>query len=100
MNAKTTSKETFVAEEDAALFTENLGDRSAAGVLLIVGAMTSGVWWPASFRAQLAGLGRFVIRYDHRDTGRRHVAGRVSESGQVASLRMLKPSQCARRSRR
>lgn len=32
--------------------------------------MASGVWWPNSFCAQLAGRGRFVIRYDHRDTGR------------------------------
>ena len=39
-------------------------------VLLIMGAMASGVWWPSSFCAQLTGRGRFVIRYDHRDTGR------------------------------
>ena len=38
--------------------------------LLIMGAMASGVWWPRSFCAQLANRGRFVIRYDHRDTGR------------------------------
>jgi pimeloyl-ACP methyl ester carboxylesterase len=35
-----------------------------------MGAMASGVWWPRSFCAQLAERGRFVIRCDHRDTGR------------------------------
>jgi pimeloyl-ACP methyl ester carboxylesterase len=62
--------EAFVAVRDATLFTESLGDRNAPAVLLIMGAMASGVWWPGSFCAQLAGAGRFVIRYDHRDTGR------------------------------
>jgi pimeloyl-ACP methyl ester carboxylesterase len=31
--------------------------------------MASGVWWPDEFCRRLAGAGRFVIRYDHRDTG-------------------------------
>ena len=35
-----------------------------------MGAMASGVWWPRAFCAMLAGRGRFVIRYDQRDTGR------------------------------
>jgi pimeloyl-ACP methyl ester carboxylesterase len=61
----------FVAAgDDATLFTENIGDRNAPPVLLIMGAMASGVWWPRGFCAQLAERGRFVIRYDHRDTGR------------------------------
>jgi len=60
----------FVTSGDATLFTESVGDRGAPPILLIMGAMASGVWWPASFCAQLAGRGRFVIRYDHRDTGR------------------------------
>jgi pimeloyl-ACP methyl ester carboxylesterase len=60
----------FVAAGDATLFTESVGDGSAPAVLLIMGAMASGVWWPSSFCAQLASRGRFVIRYDHRDTGR------------------------------
>ena len=63
-------KEAFVTSGDATLFTESVGDRAAPPILLIMGAMASGVWWPASFCAQLAGRGRFVIRYDHRDTGR------------------------------
>jgi pimeloyl-ACP methyl ester carboxylesterase len=62
--------EALVAAGDATLFTENIGDRNAPAVLLIMGAMASGVWWPGSFCAQLAARGRLVIRYDHRDTGR------------------------------
>ena len=70
MNSKLTMNELFVAAGDATLFTESVGDRNAPVVLLIMGAMASGVWWPSSFCGQLAGRGRFVIRYDHRDTGR------------------------------
>ncbi|WP_199336845.1 alpha/beta fold hydrolase [Oscillatoria sp. FACHB-1407] len=32
--------------------------------------MSSGIWWPETFRHQLAAVRRYVIRYDHRDTGR------------------------------
>ena len=70
VNSTPAIKEAFVTSGDATLFTESVGDRAAPPVLLIMGAMASGVWWPASFCAQLAGRGRFVIRYDHRDTGR------------------------------
>ncbi len=34
-----------------------------------MGAMASGVWWPEELCEMLAARGRFVIRYDHRDTG-------------------------------
>jgi pimeloyl-ACP methyl ester carboxylesterase len=39
-------------------------------MLLIMGAMSSAVWWPEELCRQLADRGRYVIRYDHRDTGR------------------------------
>ena len=65
----TMMNEALVAAGDATLFTESVGDRKSPPVLLIMGAMASGVWWPRSFRAQSAGCGRFVIRYDYRDTG-------------------------------
>jgi len=55
--------------DDGTLFTESFGDSNTKPVLLIMGAMASGVWWPRSFCEQLASRGRFVIRYDHRDTG-------------------------------
>jgi pimeloyl-ACP methyl ester carboxylesterase len=35
-----------------------------------MGAMASMLWWPDEFCERLAGAGRFVIRYDNRDTGR------------------------------
>jgi pimeloyl-ACP methyl ester carboxylesterase len=63
-------KEMLVTAGDITVFSESFGDRAAPPVLLIMGAMASGVWWPASFCAELAARGRFVIRYDHRDTGR------------------------------
>src|SRR2546422_5126387 len=52
------------------LYTENFGDPSDPTILLIMGAMASAVWWPEDFCRQLADRGRYVIRYDHRDTGR------------------------------
>ena len=51
------------------LHSEAFGDRDNPPILLIMGAMASGIWWPDEFCQQLAGKGRFVIRYDHRDTG-------------------------------
>ena len=70
MNSPTTMDESFAFTNNGALFTESVGDRNTPPVLLIMGAMASGVWWPSSFCAQLASRSRFVIRYDHRDTGR------------------------------
>jgi pimeloyl-ACP methyl ester carboxylesterase len=63
-------EELLVRAGEAELFSESVGDRNTPAVLLIMGAMASGVWWPASFCAEIAARGRFVIRYDHRDTGR------------------------------
>ena len=52
------------------LFTEAFGAPADATVVLVMGAMSSGVWWPEDFCRDLAARGRFIIRYDHRDTGR------------------------------
>jgi len=46
------------------------GDPGAAAILLISGAAASMDWWDAELCGRLAAGGRFVIRYDHRDTGR------------------------------
>jgi pimeloyl-ACP methyl ester carboxylesterase len=59
----------LIAADGVSLYTEHAGDRGDPPVLLIMGAMASGVWWPDDFCARLAARGRFVIRYDHRDTG-------------------------------
>src|SRR5918996_603243 len=52
------------------LHCEAIGDPAAPAVLLIMGAMSSAVWWPEELCRRLAGRGRYVIRYDHRDTGK------------------------------
>ena len=70
MFSKAPINELVVTAGDARIFSENIGEPDAPAVLLIMGAMASGVWWPREFCATLASRGRFVIRYDHRDTGR------------------------------
>lgn len=52
------------------LCTESFGDPADPPLLLIMGATASMVWWDADFCRRLADGGRFVVRYDHRDTGR------------------------------
>ncbi|WP_192182139.1 alpha/beta fold hydrolase [Mesorhizobium amorphae] len=48
---------------------QTFGDPAHPAVLLIMGAMASMLWWPEAFCRKLADAGRFVIRYDNRDTG-------------------------------
>jgi pimeloyl-ACP methyl ester carboxylesterase len=45
------------------------GSDTDPAVLLIGGSGASMDWWAPEFCARLAAGGRFVIRYDHRDTG-------------------------------
>ena len=52
------------------LCTESFGDLGDPAVLLIMGLGGSMLWWDEDFCRRLADGGRFVIRYDHRDTGR------------------------------
>ncbi|MGW7681499.1 alpha/beta fold hydrolase [Kribbella sp. NPDC054772] len=52
------------------LYAETYGDRTDPAILLIHGASASMLWWDAELCAELAAHGRFVIRYDQRDTGR------------------------------
>jgi len=52
------------------LCTEAFGDPARPPILLIMGIGASMLWWEEGFCGMLAGAGRFVIRYDHRDTGR------------------------------
>lgn len=51
------------------IVSESFGSSKDPTILLIMGAMASMSWWPEAFCRQLAGRGRFVIRYDNRDTG-------------------------------
>src|SRR5687768_14047024 len=52
------------------LCTEPFGDPADPPVLLVMGIGASMLWWEEDFCLLLADGGRFVIRYDHRDTGR------------------------------
>jgi pimeloyl-ACP methyl ester carboxylesterase len=52
------------------LCTEAFGDPVDPPLLLIMGMGASMTWWEDEFCAMLADGGRFVIRYDNRDTGR------------------------------
>jgi pimeloyl-ACP methyl ester carboxylesterase len=52
------------------LCTECFGDPDDPPILLVMGLAASMLWWEAGFCRLLAGGRRFVIRYDHRDTGR------------------------------
>ncbi|MFE9650287.1 alpha/beta fold hydrolase [Streptomyces sp. NPDC006365] len=52
------------------LCVETFGDRGAPAIILVAGAAASMLWWDADLCEQIAVRGRFVVRYDHRDTGR------------------------------
>jgi pimeloyl-ACP methyl ester carboxylesterase len=52
------------------LCAESFGEPSASAMLLITGTGASMLWWDEEFCRRLAAGGRFVVRYDHRDTGR------------------------------
>ena len=62
-------RDRVIRAEDVELATEAFGDRQHPSLLLIMGAMASMLWWPEEFCRRLAGYGRYVIRYDNRDTG-------------------------------
>jgi pimeloyl-ACP methyl ester carboxylesterase len=55
---------------NAELCAETFGDAGNPAVLLLAGAASSMDWWEPEFCTRLAGGGRYVVRYDHRDTGR------------------------------
>jgi pimeloyl-ACP methyl ester carboxylesterase len=55
---------------EAELCTESFGDPVNPPIVLVMGLGASMLWWDEGFCRLLAGHGRFVIRYDQRDTGR------------------------------
>ncbi|HEY3714333.1 MAG TPA: alpha/beta hydrolase [Jatrophihabitantaceae bacterium] len=62
--------EKLVEISDVQLCVETFGDPTNPAVLFIDGASASMLWWEAELCEQIARGGRFVIRYDNRDTGR------------------------------
>src|SRR3954454_88127 len=65
--------ENLIEIDGIALCAEGFGDPADPPVLLIMGSGASMLWWDEAFCAALAAGGRFVVRYDHRDTGRSSV---------------------------
>ncbi len=58
-----------ISRDGVELRLECFGSLDDAPILLIAGAASSMDAWDEAFCARLAAGGRFVVRYDHRDTG-------------------------------
>src|SRR5918911_4306302 len=48
---------------------QTFGDRADPPILLVMGGASSMDWWEDGFCERLMAGSRFVVRYDHRDTG-------------------------------
>jgi pimeloyl-ACP methyl ester carboxylesterase len=66
----TEMNERIIMADGVEIATQAFGDPTHEPTLLIMGSMASMLWWPEGFCQQLAAQGRYVIRYDNRDTGR------------------------------
>jgi pimeloyl-ACP methyl ester carboxylesterase len=75
--------ERMIEANGVELCAESFGDRADSPILLVMGLGASMLWWEEGFCRMLADGGRFVIRYDHRDTGRSvsYEPGRPGYSG-------------------
>jgi pimeloyl-ACP methyl ester carboxylesterase len=62
--------ERIIEANDVELCTEPFGDATDPPILLVMGVGASMLWWEEGLCRRLAEGRRFVIRYDHRDTGR------------------------------
>lgn len=60
----------ITTEDGLTLWSEAFGKPIDRPILLIMGAMNQGIFWPDEFCGELAKAGHYVIRYDHRDTGK------------------------------
>jgi pimeloyl-ACP methyl ester carboxylesterase len=64
------SGERIVRANGVDICVETFGDPADPPILLIMGGAASMDWWEDGFCERLMAGSRFVIRYDHRDTGR------------------------------
>jgi pimeloyl-ACP methyl ester carboxylesterase len=64
------SGERMVRANGVDLCVETFGDNADPAILLIHGAAASMLWWDAELCWRIASSGRYVIRFDNRDTGR------------------------------
>src|SRR4051794_25410944 len=60
----------MIEANGVALCAESFGDPADSPILLVMGLGGSMLWWDEEFCRMLSDGKRFVIRYDHRDTGR------------------------------
>jgi pimeloyl-ACP methyl ester carboxylesterase len=61
--------ERLVNVDNTSIWTESFGDPNDEPVLLIMGASVQCIYWPDELIKQLVDAGRFVVRFDNRDTG-------------------------------
>ena len=61
--------ERMIERDGVRLCTDSFGDPADPPVILVMGMSASMLWWDEDFCRMLAAGGRFVVRYDHRDTG-------------------------------
>ncbi|WNG27471.1 alpha/beta hydrolase [Cystobacter fuscus] len=61
--------ERMVKSNGIELWTESFGEPGNPPILLVMGASAQALLWPEEFIELLVAGGRYVIRYDHRDTG-------------------------------
>jgi len=59
----------LISTEQGTLWMEGFGDPSHPVTLLLMGGGCQGIFWTEEFCIKLARLGRYVIRFDQRDTG-------------------------------
>jgi pimeloyl-ACP methyl ester carboxylesterase len=63
-------REEIVQANGVDLCVDSFGDPADPPILLIMGSSASMDWWEPEFCERLAAGGRFVVRYDLRDTGK------------------------------
>lgn len=61
--------ERMVKANGIEIWTEDFGSPGDPAVLLVMGASAQGIFWPEAFCEQIVAAGRYVIRFDNRDTG-------------------------------
>ena len=62
--------ERMIEANGVELCADSFGEPADPPILLVMGLGGSMLWWEEGLCGMLADGGRFVIRYDHRDTGR------------------------------
>lgn len=70
MTAHLSHGEQLLEVNGVELCVEAFGNPANTAIVLVAGASASMLWWDAELCERIAAHDRFVLRYDHRDTGR------------------------------